>query len=122
LDADFEVQDGREIASAVGKFTKEDPKTRQLVKVTLAIDTRDCIGCEVCVAHCDRGVLKMVDGKALVDLRQLNQCDMDGECVEVCPTDVVSLVIQPAEPETKATPRPGDKPRGELTIKGPTGN
>ncbi len=62
--------------------------------VTLAIDTRDCIGCDVCVAHCAKGVLKMIDGKALVDLRQINQCDLDGECVEVCPTDVVSLVIQ----------------------------
>ena len=43
-----------------------------------------------------------MDGKALVDLRHLNKCDMDGECVEVCPTDVVSLVVQPAEAE--ATP------------------
>jgi ferredoxin len=47
----------------------------------------------VCVAHCDKGVLKMVDGKALIDLTQLNKCDLDGECVEVCPTDVVSLVV-----------------------------
>jgi ferredoxin len=124
LDADFEVSDGREMASAVGKFTKEDPKSKQHLKVTLAIDTRDCIGCDVCVAHCQRGVLKMVDGKALIDLRQLNQCDMDGECVEVCPTDVVTLLVQPAE---ALTPPPADggassaartdhKPRGELTI------
>jgi ferredoxin len=49
------------------------------------------------VAHCDKGVLKMVDGKALIDLRHLNQCDMDGTCVEVCPTDVVTLLIQPVE-------------------------
>ena len=54
--------------------------------VTVAIDVRDCIGCDVCVAHCDKGVLRMVDGKALVDLRNLNKCDLDGECVEVCPT------------------------------------
>ncbi|HEY7118196.1 MAG TPA: 4Fe-4S binding protein, partial [Tepidisphaeraceae bacterium] len=46
---------------------------------------------------CDRGVLKMVDGKALIDLRHLNQCDLDGTCVEVCPTDVVTLLIQPVE-------------------------
>jgi NAD-dependent dihydropyrimidine dehydrogenase PreA subunit len=36
----------------------------------------------------------MIDGKALIDLRHINQCDLDGECVEVCPTDVVSLVIK----------------------------
>ena len=40
----------------------------------------------------------MVDGKALIDLRHLNQCDMDGECVEVCPTDVVTLNVVPEEP------------------------
>jgi ferredoxin len=120
LDADFEVNDGREIASAIGKFTRQDPKTHQPVKVTLAIDTRDCIGCDVCVAHCDRGVLKMVDGKALIDLRHLNQCDMDGECVEVCPTDVVTLLVQPVEPVGEVARKDGgaDKPRGDLSIRG----
>jgi glucoamylase len=97
LDAAFEQAEGREMASAVGKFTRQDPRTKLPVRATLAIDTRDCIGCDVCVAHCDKGVLKMVDGKALIDLRQLNQCDMDGTCVEVCPTDVVTLLIQPVE-------------------------
>lgn len=101
-DSEFEVQESRETASAIGKFHKRDPRSRELLKVTLSIDTRDCIGCDVCVAHCDKGVLRMVDGKALVDLRHLNKCDMDGECVEVCPTDVVSLIVQPAEIE--ATP------------------
>jgi ferredoxin len=85
------------MASAIGKFTKEDPKSKTTVKATLAIDVRDCIGCDVCVAHCDKGVLKMVDGKALIDLRHLNKCDLDGECVEVCPTDVVTLLVQPVE-------------------------
>jgi glucoamylase len=97
LEAEFESAGSREMASPIGKFTKEDPKTRMLVKATLAIDVRDCIGCDVCVAHCDKGVLKMVDGKALIDLRHLNKCDLDGECVEVCPTDVVTLRVQPVE-------------------------
>ena len=39
----------------------------------------------------------MIDGKALVDLRRLNECDLDGECVEVCPTKVVSLTVKPFE-------------------------
>ncbi len=97
LEADFAVHEAREMASAVGKFTRQDPRTKLTVKATLAIDVRDCIGCDVCVRHCDRGVLKMVDGKALIDLRHLNKCDMDGACVEVCPTDVVTLLIQPVE-------------------------
>ena len=97
LEAEFAIHEAREMASAIGKFTRQDPKTRLPVRATLAIDTRDCIGCDVCVRHCDRGVLKMVDGKALIDLRNLNQCDLDGQCVDVCPTDVVSLLIQPVE-------------------------
>jgi ferredoxin len=102
FDADFEVDDGREMASPVGNFTKQDPRSRQPLKVTLAIDVRDCIGCDVCVAHCEKGVLRMLDGKALVDLRHLNNCDLDGECVEVCPTDVVSLFIEPVEKSASA--------------------
>ena len=46
----------------------------------------------------------MIDGKALIDLRQLNTCDLDGECVEVCPTKVITLNIQPAEPPAELTP------------------
>jgi oligosaccharide amylase len=113
LEADFDHSDDREMASAVGKFTRVDPRSKQVLKATLAIDTRDCIGCDVCVAHCTRGVLKMVDGKALIDLRQLNQCDMDGTCVEVCPTDVVTLLIQPSE-QPKAPPDAG-KPAAVAT-------
>jgi len=101
LEAEFELEDNRETTSAIGRFTKEDPSTKQQLKVILAIDTRDCIGCDVCVAHCKKGVLKMVDSKAMIDLRNLNQCDMDGECVDVCPTDVVSLMIQPADPSAE---------------------
>jgi glucoamylase len=97
LEAEFEAAGSREMASSIGKFTKEEPRSKSMVKATLAIDVRDCIGCDVCVAHCDKGVLKMVDGKAQIDLRHLNKCDMDGECVEVCPTDVVSLLVQPIE-------------------------
>ena len=93
LEAGFDSHEGREMASPVGKFIHTDPQTELPMQVALSIDVRDCIGCEVCVAHCDRGVLKMIDGKALIDLRHLNQCDLDGECVEVCPTNVVTLNI-----------------------------
>ncbi len=96
FEADFHHAPNRETASAMGKFVREDPRTKQMLNAVLAIDTRDCIGCEICIAHCDKGVLKPVDGKALIDLRMLNKCDLDGECVEVCPTDVVTLRILPA--------------------------
>lgn len=106
LEASFQITEGREMASAVGSFIKEDPRSGEKLNVTLAIDIRDCIGCEVCVVHCDRGVLKMVDSKALIDLRHLNKCDMDGQCVEVCPTDVVSLLVKGIEPTKEAPGEP----------------
>jgi oligosaccharide amylase len=106
LEAEFEATGTREMSSSIGKFTKLDPKSKTMVKATLAIDVRDCIGCDVCVAHCSKDVLKMVDGKAQIDLRYLNKCDLDGECVEVCPTDVVTLRLQPVESEGAANTVP----------------
>ncbi|MGH7179925.1 MAG: glycoside hydrolase family 15 protein, partial [Tepidisphaeraceae bacterium] len=96
-DAGFDQAVSRETFSPIGKFVKQDLKTGQPKKATLSIDVRDCIGCDVCVAHCAKGVLKMVDGKALIDLRQLDHCDLDGHCVEVCPTNVVALKVEPIE-------------------------
>ncbi len=105
LDAEFEVDDGRETASPIGQITREATSAgAPALRATLAIDTRDCIGCDVCVAHCAQGVLRMIDGKALVDLRHLNQCDLDGECVEVCPTNVVTLTIRPMTAPATAQP------------------
>jgi glucoamylase len=107
-EAGFDQQISRETASAVGRFAKTDPQSGASRRIVLAVDTRDCIGCEICVAHCEKEVLKPVDGKALVDLRVLDQCDLDGRCVEVCPTKVVSLSVQPAEvplsPAAKSLP------------------
>jgi glucoamylase len=103
LDANFESEgSSRETASTVGHFIAEG-ETGNRYRATLSIDVRDCIGCDVCVAHCDKGVLRMVDNKAMVDLRNLNQCDLDGECVSVCPTSVVSLEVLPLD-EPALTP------------------
>jgi ferredoxin len=110
---EVEPAEAREMASPIGEFTKVDPHTRVPRKITLSIETRDCIGCDVCVAHCERGVLRMLDGKALVDLRHLNKCDLDGECVKVCPTNVVSLVVEPMErPAFALVPSPGTPGEG----------
>ena len=100
--------DARETASPIGNFIRDDAVGGHSAQVTLAIDTRDCIGCEVCVAHCDKGVLRMIDGKALIDLRHLNSCDLDGECVEVCPTNVVSLSVVELTPAARG-PRDHDE-------------
>jgi len=95
-EAGFEIASGRETTNTVGVFSKPDPVTGAPKRISLSIDIRDCIGCGICIAHCTKGVLKPVDGKALIDLRNLDQCDMDGECVDVCPTDVVTLLVEDA--------------------------
>jgi ferredoxin len=102
LEAGFNGQKGREMVGAVGKFISRKSHDGVPQAVTLGIDVRDCIGCEVCVVHCKRNVLRMVDGKALIDLRQLDQCDLDAHCVDVCPTNVVMLKVEPAELPTPA--------------------
>ena len=95
-EAGFELAgaNGRETFNNVGTFVTTD--AAQPKRVRLAIDLTDCIGCEICIAHCNKGVLKQVEGKAMIDLRKLDQCDTDGECVDVCPTDVVSLIVEDA--------------------------
>ena len=97
LEADFGIDVGRDSVTPVGRLIRSNPDGHGSFKATLAVDIRDCIGCEICVAHCEQEVLKMVDGKALVDTHKLNQCDLKGQCVEVCPTNVVSITIQPVE-------------------------
>jgi glucoamylase len=97
LEAGFETSENRETTAPFGKFTTKDAQSGKTLAVSLGIDIRDCIGCEVCVVHCAPGVLRMVDGKALIDLRQLNRCDLDAKCVDVCPTDVITLRVLQAE-------------------------
>src|SRR5207237_1712988 len=45
LDANFEEDDARETASPVGQFVRENAAGGPTQHITLAIDTRDCIGC-----------------------------------------------------------------------------
>ena len=113
LDAGFNTDDAGE-TSPVGNFIKDDPAGGPSTRVSLAIDTRDCIGCDVCVAHCTKGVLRMVEGKANVDLRNLNDCDMDGECVDVCPTNVISLEVAPVDAPVELTPAEASKLDADL--------
>ncbi len=96
VDAAFLTGDGNSTMSPTGDFAGFDPKTKKAATVRLAVDIRDCIGCEVCINECAQGVLRPVEGKAMVDARRIDQCDQDGQCVSVCPTNVISLtVLQP---------------------------
>ena len=73
-------------------------------RITVSIDPADCIGCQMCVFKCQPNVLKMVEGRAMVDLNHLADCSRCGDCVEFCPTDVVQVAETPLEssPSTSA--------------------
>ncbi len=95
LDAEVEPDEDRALLSSAAEFTTNDPSGA--VRVKLSIEPTGCIGCDVCVAHCDKGVLRMLDSKAMIDLRFLENCDADGRCVQVCPTHAVRLSLTPAD-------------------------
>jgi GH15 family glucan-1,4-alpha-glucosidase/ferredoxin len=94
--ADFDPNHERETAAASGKFVTTDPTGRS-VMANLSINTVDCIGCGMCVAKCPQKVLRQVDGKAMIDLTNLDRCDINGECVRTCPTQVVKIEARPVE-------------------------
>ncbi|MDB5296413.1 MAG: cga [Phycisphaerales bacterium] len=114
LDAEFGPGDAADADAyaPVGRAVVTDPRNNKPARLTLSIDTRDCIGCDVCVAHCDPGVLKMVDQKAMVDLRNLDKCNLDGKCVQVCPTNVVALSVIAEPAAGGGTPDGGAAPAG----------
>jgi GH15 family glucan-1,4-alpha-glucosidase/ferredoxin len=64
----------------------------------LGIVQADCIGCGACVTACAQsgnsqgGVLVSYRGKALIDARKLQSCDLDGACAAVCPTQCIKVV------------------------------
>lgn len=94
-EAMFDPASARETASPIGKFNTTDVSTGKPATATLSIDTLGCIGCGMCIAKCPNDVLKPVDGKAMIDLQMLNDCDLNGECVRTCPVNVVKLTVEP---------------------------
>jgi ferredoxin len=94
-EAMFDPAHARETAATQGRFNATDADG-QAVQATLSINTLDCIGCGMCIAKCRQGVLRQVDGKAMIDLGKLNDCDLNAECVRTCPTQVVKLGLIPA--------------------------
>ncbi len=50
-----------------------------------------CVGCGKCVEACPYNVMKLVDGKATVNLKTCTGC---GRCVQACPNDAISLEIE----------------------------
>ena len=57
--------------------------------VTLKYDIEKCVGCELCVEVCPRGVFEMRDKRAVITDRDL--CIECGTCIRECPQGAKSF-------------------------------
>ena len=66
-------------------------------RITLSVDSRDCVGCGVCLARCQPKIFEMCNDKSFISVKRLASCVLCRECEANCPIRVIRLDIQPAE-------------------------
>ncbi len=71
---------GMGCASRRGKF-------EQHCGIVPDLNTRECVGCGLCVSNCPADAITLSDGKAKIDETKCIGC---GECVVVCKTDALN--------------------------------
>ena len=94
---------------AVGSFMDDGRK------VTLSINTRDCVGCGVCIARCQAKVFEMCNDKSLISVERLGACTLCRECEVYCPIRVISLAVEPARGGDAPAPPTQHTPTDEAT-------
>jgi len=67
-------------------------------EVTLAIDTRECLGCGMCTINCRHNVIVIADDKAAIDVNNLCQCNLCRECIICCPVKAIEITCRPTSP------------------------
>jgi len=65
-------------------------------RVTLSVNTRDCLGCGVCLARCQPKVFEMCNDKSYINVRRLATCVLCRECVTYCPIGAIHVEIDTA--------------------------
>jgi len=63
-------------------------KLAQHCEISPEFDSKKCIGCGECVAHCPADAIELVKKKAIKDAETCIGC---GECIAVCPEEAVSI-------------------------------
>lgn len=66
-------------------------------RITLSVNTRDCLGCGVCLARCQPKVFQMCNDKSYISIRRLAACVLCRECVTYCPIGAIQIETEPAE-------------------------
>ena len=86
--------------ASVGSFT-DNGRT-----VTISINTRDCVGCGVCVARCQPKIFEISNDKCLISVERLGSCLLCRECETYCPIRVISLSVTPVGEAANASAAP----------------
>jgi pyruvate kinase len=64
-------------------------------KVSILLETDICASCQNCIQVCPHGIYtysKDDQKRTIIDQSRVIHCDMDGQCVEVCPTGALELI------------------------------
>ena len=70
--------------------------------VTVSVNTRDCVGCGVCIARCQPKVFQMSNDKSYINAARLEACRLCRECVTYCPLGAIHVETAPAEADPAA--------------------
>lgn len=64
--------------------------------ISFDIFTFDCNGCEECIRHCKRNVLRLVDNGycRYAIVQHPEKCSTCGKCIKVCKTQAMKMVIK----------------------------
>ncbi len=88
-----ELEEPTDALHGVGHLRRGDRR------ITLSVDTRDCVGCGVCVAQCPEGVFELCNDKAFINQDRLPECRLCRACAKACPIHVIRV-----EDELEAAP------------------
>lgn len=71
--------------------TKQFPKPAELFATNYYAEVieEDCIGCSVCITRCQMEAIKIINGKAIIDLGRCIGC---GLCVTTCSSKALKLI------------------------------
>ena len=82
----------------VGTFTDDSRR------VNLSVNTRDCLGCGVCLARCQPKIFEMCNDKSFINVRRLAACTLCRECETYCPIQIVHLNVGPVDKAAEVKP------------------
>ena len=71
-------------------------------RITLSVNSRDCVGCGVCLARCQPKIFEMCNDKSFISVRRLAACTLCRECQVYCPIGVIQVNVENAGQPTGA--------------------